>query len=100
MNLFTCRARIVTVPCLFLYKQKSLVQMLICLQNLKKSSSWYCIHARTHGRLARQLIDKYGKSNSFIIHGHIRIRSKKNYTSKKKFMVLNIKKVYPEILNK
>lgn len=100
MNLFTCQARIITRPRLFKYKQQFLLQTLVCLQNIKKGSSWYCIYTKVHGKLAHRVLDIYSKNNFVFIHGNIKIKSKKVYASKKifkvkKFIVFNVKKIYP-----
>ena len=104
MNLFICKAKVITKPRLVLYKKKALVQMLVCLTNYKRGSSWYYIYTKTRGKLAHQVFDMCMKGNYFIIHGSIKIKFKKINISKhkfkkQKFLVMIIKKIHPLVNN-
>nr|AOM64531.1 putative single-stranded DNA binding protein [Riquetophycus sp.] len=99
MNLFICKARIVTTPRLYRDKQKALTKMMLCLYNNKKSSSFYFTYAQAKGKVAHFIFDGYKKGSFIIIQGSTTIRSKKSSSINKKIrlkkkIIIKIKKVY------
>lgn len=99
MNLFTCTARVITIPELSFYKKKSLAQMIVCVQNNKKRSLWYYIYTKAQGKLAREIFNTCSRGDVIIMQGYMNIISKKviinNNLRKKSFINLRIKKIYP-----
>lgn len=99
MNLFTCTARIITIPKLSFFKKKALIQMVICIHNNKKKSLWYYIYTTAKGKLANHIFNIYNRGDFIIIQGYIHTTYKQldvnNNFKKKKFINLKINKIYP-----